>query len=157
MKHEVVLEHRFVTAIPEELEERTVYVSVEFATVAHKCCCGCGREVVTPLTPTDWSLIFDGETVSLRPSVGNWNLPCQSHYWIRNNRARWALPWSRDQIEAGQAADAQAKAVYYGREPGQPEQPAAAAATTLAAPTSGQTAPPKEKLWRRLRKLLLGW
>jgi len=34
--------------------------------------------VVTPLSPTGWSLIFDGETVSLYPSIGNWNFPCRS-------------------------------------------------------------------------------
>ena len=64
------LEHRFVEHIPEHLEPGVLYVSMKYATAAHSCCCGCGEEVVTPFTPTDWQMIFDGETVSLRPSVG---------------------------------------------------------------------------------------
>src|SRR4051812_41915563 len=89
MRPHTVLTHEFVEYVPENLEERTLYVSVKFKTVLHKCCCGCGREVVTPLSPTGWKLTFDGETISLRPSIGSWNLPCQSHYWIEDNTARW--------------------------------------------------------------------
>jgi Family of unknown function (DUF6527) len=149
MKPEIVLTHRFVTAIPEELEERTVYVSVEFTTVAHRCFCGCGREVVTPLTPKDWSLNFDGETISLNPSVGNWNIPCQSHYWIRRNRVQWALPWSRRQIEGGRAADARAKVEYYDEEPSQVE-------AKLPSPAASSPPAPKEGFWRRWWRRLFG-
>ena len=51
MRLPTVLACEFVKAIPAELEERTLYASMDYATVAHKCCCGCGREVVTPLRP----------------------------------------------------------------------------------------------------------
>jgi hypothetical protein len=85
MKTEISLRHEFVEFIPEVLAEKIVYVSVRFATAVHKCCCRCGREVVTPLTPTDWKLIFDGKTVSLDPSIGSWSFPCKSHYWIEND------------------------------------------------------------------------
>jgi hypothetical protein len=54
--------------------------------------------VVTPFTPKDWELRFDGETVSLSPSIGNWSFACQSHYWIRWNRIEWAPRWSAAQI-----------------------------------------------------------
>ena len=74
------LQHRFVPHIPEKLEPKVLYISMEYATAAHSCCCGCGEEVVTPLTPTDWRMTFDGETISLSPSIGNWNLRCRSHY-----------------------------------------------------------------------------
>jgi len=50
------------------------------------------RKLSQPLGPTDWKLTFDGESVSLYPSVGNWNFPCQSHYWIQENKVRWAPP-----------------------------------------------------------------
>lgn len=46
------LHHKFVEFIPADLEEGIVYISVEYATAAHKCACGCGSEVNTPLTPT---------------------------------------------------------------------------------------------------------
>jgi hypothetical protein len=81
--------------------------------VVHKCCCGCGKEVVTPLSPTDWKLIYDGKTISLDPSIGNWGFECRSHYWIRNSRVRWAARWSQDKINAGRAHDRFAKARYF--------------------------------------------
>ena len=51
MKRDLVLKHEFVEFIPDKLEDGIVYVSIRYATVAHKCCCGCGTEVVTPLAP----------------------------------------------------------------------------------------------------------
>lgn len=104
----------FVDAIPEAIEERTIYVAINFATAVHKCCCGCGQEVVTPLSPTDWKITYDGVSVSLSPSIGNWSFPCQSHYWIVRNEIRWAAQWSREQIKAGRAADRRAKYGCYG-------------------------------------------
>lgn len=155
MTPEIVLTHKFVCAIPEVLEERTLYVSVEFATVAHKCCCGCGREVVTPLTPTDWSLIFDGETVSLDPSVGNWNLPCQSHYWIRRNRVYWAPRWSREQVEAGHVADARTKAEYYRTAPANAEPPPPPPKSAVNADKPVEVSV-REGFWHRWKRRLFG-
>ena len=113
MKRQAILTHEFVQLIPEELKEGVIYVCVQYATVAHKCCCGCGREVVTPLSPTDWKLIFDGSTVTLEPSIGNWSFECQSHYWIRSNRVSWGRKWSRKMIDAGRAHDRSVKERYY--------------------------------------------
>jgi Family of unknown function (DUF6527) len=73
MKRQTALTHEFVEYIPDELKDGVLYVSMPFATVAHKCCCGCGKEVVTPLSPTDWTLIFDGKSITLDPSIGNWS------------------------------------------------------------------------------------
>ncbi len=109
----MVLAHEFVKAIPNDLKERTLYVSVDYATVVHKCCCGCGREVVTPLTPTDWTLIYDGVSISLNPSMGNWSFGCRSHYWISKSTVRWARPWSSSRIAAGRAQDLRLKERYY--------------------------------------------
>ena len=109
MKRNRLLVHEFSEFVPDVLEEGTLYVSVQYATVVHKCCCGCGNEVVTPLSPRDWTLMFDGKTISLHPSIGNWSFPCQSHYWIRNNRVQWAEPWSQERIDAGRTSDQFAK------------------------------------------------
>jgi hypothetical protein len=81
----VTLQHKFVELIPDSLADNILYVSLEYRTVIHKCGCGCGREIVTPISPNDWQLNFDGKTISLYPSIGNYNIPCKSHYWIRNN------------------------------------------------------------------------
>ena len=109
-----MLQHEFVEYIPDQLNEGTVYISVTFSIAAHNCCCGCGNQVITPLSPTDWQLTFDGKSVSLHPSIGNWGFPCQSHYWIKQNRVKWAPRWSRKQIEAGRLQDRRAKEKYYG-------------------------------------------
>jgi hypothetical protein len=106
------LAHEFVTAIPESLEESVLYISIPYATAAHLCACGCGREVVTPITPTDWELTFDGESVSLHPSVGNWSFPCQSHYVIKRGRVQWAPRLTREQIQRGRERDRMRKTRY---------------------------------------------
>ncbi len=113
MKRNLALTHEFVEYIPNDLKDGTIYVSVGFATVAHKCCCGCGNEVITPLSPTDWKLIFDGQSISLHPSIGNWSFACQSHYWIRQNKVVWARRWSRQEIEAGRIHDRLAMERYF--------------------------------------------
>ena len=108
------LEHRFCTNIPENLDPGVLYVSMEFATAAHSCCCGCGEEIVTPFTPTDWRMTFDGQTISLWPSVGNWSLHCRSHYVVKKGAVIEAPPWSDGQIAAERRRDQAAKARYYG-------------------------------------------
>lgn len=105
--------HRFVDDIPDEIEPFVLYVSVEHATAIHLCACGCGHEVVTPLSPTDWELIYNGESVSLNPSIGNWSFPCRSHYWIKRDRVMWAPDWSKEEVRAGRLNDAARKKVYY--------------------------------------------
>jgi len=117
--------HEFVEYIPEELRDGTIYVSIPFATAAHKCCCGCGRKVVTPLSPTDWRLIFDGDTISLDPSIGSWGLPCQSHYWITRNKVRWAGRWSKDRVEEARSHDRGLKERYFSQGNAEPAEDAA--------------------------------
>lgn len=121
MNRRTTITHEFVEHIPPTLEEEKLYISISFATAAHRGFCGCGMEVVTPLTPTDWALIFDGETVSLDPSIGNWSFPCQSHYWIERNAVIWARRWSQEEIEAGRADDRHAKRTFF--EPRSKDQP----------------------------------
>lgn len=100
------LSHKFVKNVPAALEEGVLYISIEYATAIHKCVCGCGKEVVTPLSPSGWSLIFNGKGVSLYPSIGNWSFPCQSHYWINDDEVEWAPKWTKEQIQEAQAEDA---------------------------------------------------
>lgn len=138
------LEHRFVEHIPERLEPGILYVSMEYATSAHSCCCGCGEEVVTPITPTDWRMTFDGETISLHPSIGNWTLKCRSHYVIDHSKVIEAGPWSDVQVEAERRRDRAAKARFYGQVP------------KAEAPT--YPAPPKatQGFWHRVWNMVFG-
>lgn len=105
----------FVEFIPDKVEKGVLYISTRYATATHKCACGCGEIVVTPIRPTDWTLTWNGETVTLNPSIGNWSLPCRSHYWIVENRIVWARKWSNLEVEASRAKDNLAKARYYDR------------------------------------------
>ena len=114
-----ILKHEFVEYIPAQLRDGTIYVSMTYAVAQHRCCCGCGNKVVTPFSPTDWKLIFDGTSISLDPSIGNWSFPCQSHYWITRNKVRWARQWSLEEIESVRAQDQLIKEEYFSsyREP----------------------------------------
>ena len=105
------MNHEFVEFIPEKLQDHTLYISIEYDTVSHKCACGCGHEVVTPLSPRDWKLVYNGEAVSLHPSIGNWSFDCRSHYWIKGGDIVWAEAWSKEQIEAGRRHDRALKGI----------------------------------------------
>ena len=94
----IQLPHRLVEHIPERPEPGFIYISMRFSTAVHLCACGCGMEVVTPLKPGRWSLIMSKNGVSLRPSIGNWSFPCQSHYWILEGRVEWAGAMSKKAI-----------------------------------------------------------
>ena len=94
-----IMRHEFVNHIPDVLDEGVLYISILFTTAAHMCCCGCGVEVVTPIDPGGWAMTFDGRSVSLKPSIGNSNLDCQSHYWIERGQVRWAQQFSKRRAE----------------------------------------------------------
>lgn len=110
----MTLTHKFVDNIPEKLKEGTIYVSIPFETIIHLCCCGCKNEVVTPLSPTDWNMTFDGETITLNPSIGNWNFQCKSHYFIRKNRVVWSRLYSDEEIEEVKRIDIRDRQDYIG-------------------------------------------
>ncbi len=135
MKYQTTLTHEFVEYIPEEMRDGVLYISMSYATVAHKCCCGCGKEVITPLSPTDWTLIFDGKSITLDPSVGNWSFACRSHYWIRRGKVHWAGAWTQEKIDAGRTRNRVEKQRYFGVEDTTP-------------PATQQRKP---SLWRKLK------
>lgn len=107
------LQHKFVELVPDVLEDGILYISIEYCSAIHKCVCGCGNEVVTPLSPNDWQLTFDGKTVSLYPSIGNWNFECKSHYWIIHNKVKFARKWSDSEIQFSRDKDVAKSAKYY--------------------------------------------
>ena len=93
-------------SIPAELKEGYLYISSRYQTSCHLCPCGCGHKVVTPLGPGQWALSMGWFTATLYPSIGNWILPCRSHYWIRKNRVVWAGNMTDAQIERNRRRDA---------------------------------------------------
>jgi len=150
----------FVEFVPHSLEEGAIYISIPYATASHLCACGCGAKVVTPIGQAEWELIFDGERTSLFPSIGNWQFPCKSHYWIWRNAVIWSTQWTSDQIEAGRRRDEHDLKSYFDRRireapprpPSMPSEPVA--------PTHGieESAPSRARpgLGARLGRLFRG-
>jgi hypothetical protein len=139
------IRHSFIELAPKTLEEGVLYVSVEYASAVHSCFCGCGIKVATPISPTDWKLTYDGDTVSLWPSVGNWDFPCRSHYFIERNVVRWAGAMTREEIEEGRAADRWRKAAYYNETP-----------TVTAAEPGAPTLKAPRRKWSFLKRIFGG-
>lgn len=110
------IRHAFVQAIPEVLEEDTLYISIDYVTTSHLCACGCGAEVVLPLHPTKWHLTFNGATVSMAPSIGSRTLPCRSHYWIDHGFVRWSNKMSDDDFDRALKRDQLADRRWHERE-----------------------------------------
>ena len=131
-----MLQHRFVDSIPADIEDNVLYISVPFCTAIHRCVCGCGKEVVTPLSPTDWRFTFDGKTVSLYPSIGNWNFDCRSHYFITKSKVEHVRKWKDWEVEYGRQNDVQCKEQYYGTQE----------------PEAKTNVPVKHKFWKRFKK-----
>lgn len=109
----MMLKHEFVELIPNELDEGKIYISIVHKTALHNCVCGCGMEVVTPISPVDWQLTFDGKSISLHPSIGNWSFPCRSHYWIKRCEVIWASGWSEEEIARGRKFDSLRKSEHF--------------------------------------------
>lgn len=102
-----------VQYVPKTLEPGVLYVADEFDIAVHLCACGCGSKVTTPLGPTEWRVTEQYGQPTLHPSVGNWQLPCRSHYLIISGKTRWAGQWSEEQIAAGRTAEEQRREAYY--------------------------------------------
>lgn len=99
--------------MPKDLSPGVLYISEEFGTAAHLCACGCGAKVRTPLGPTEWSLEETDGRPTLHPSVGNWQLPCQSHYLITDGEVVWARRWTAEQIADGRHREEERRRKYY--------------------------------------------
>lgn len=142
------LQPEFVDSIPKVLDEGKLYISRKYSTAVHKCCCGCGQKVVTPLRPTDWQLRVRGDSVSLWPSIGNWSFPCRSHYWIVNNRVEWSYDMKQEEIDKLRRRDARAKDRFIRTGKVDPS-----------AEHTGQESSPEEQgvsIWKAIKQWLFG-
>ena len=99
--------------MPKDLQPGVLYVSEEFDIAVHLCACGCRSKVKTPLGPTEWSIEETKGRPSLRPSIGNWQQACQSHYWIDCGEVIWAKKWTSEQIAAGRRHEEARRRAYY--------------------------------------------
>lgn len=95
----------FVEFIPANLSDGVLYISEKYKVASHLCCCGCRKEVVTPLNPAKWQLTNSNGEISLYPSIGNWSFSCKSHYWIKHGKVQWAYAMSDDEIHSVRLQD----------------------------------------------------
>lgn len=107
----IKLQH--VHFLPKELESGILYVSLEYGIAGHLCLCGCGNKVITPLGPAEWSFSETNNKPTLHPSIGNWQLPCQSHYCIIKGNIEWSYQFTEEQIAAGRKAEEEERKFYY--------------------------------------------
>lgn len=99
------LTHVFFCEIPGKLRPGVLYVSYRYRTAIHLCACGCGIEVVTPLRPSGWRLSVRKRKATLSPSIGNWSLPCKSHYFVERGRILWSYAFTAEEIDVARRAD----------------------------------------------------
>ena len=109
----MILQHNFNEFRPKELEDGVLYISMEYNSAIHKCVCGCGELVVTPLSPSEWQLTYNGKCITLYPSIGNWHFECKSHYWIRNSEVIYARKWTDEEIKVGHEKPIKKKKKYF--------------------------------------------
>ena len=88
-----------VEYMPSIFEQGILYVSNEYQIAGHLCACGCGEKVWTPLGPVDWSVMMDKNGPSMRPSIGNGQLNCKSHYVIKNGNILWCYAMTNENTE----------------------------------------------------------
>ncbi len=112
MKNASHITPKFVEFIPDQLKSGVLYISRRYATASHLCCCGCEREVVTPLNRAKWRFTERAGKITLAPSIGNWSFPCRSHYWIDANQVQWAAEMAPELILAVQARDRRDAVLY---------------------------------------------
>jgi hypothetical protein len=101
--------------MPKVLEPGVLYASEEYGAAAHLCACGCGVKIRTPLGPTEWQLDETRSGPSLSPSVGNWQQPCRSHYWIWQGRVEWSGDMTEAQIQAGRHLEHVRRQAYFAK------------------------------------------
>jgi hypothetical protein len=106
--------YEVVNSFPEKLRARTVYITADRDLAGHLCACGCEKEVITPLSPTDWSIKLNRRGVTLNPSIGNWAYPCRSHYFILDGNVVWEDNMSNETITRGRQKNRSRKLSYYG-------------------------------------------
>lgn len=72
-----------------DMKENVIYISDEFKVSGHKCMCGCGSLTIMPLGNNEWNYEIKNNKLTMWPSVGNYQMPCKSHYIIQNGGANF--------------------------------------------------------------------
>ncbi|WOF43878.1 hypothetical protein KNJ79_02675 [Sphingopyxis indica] len=103
-----------IERFPAQIEPGVLYYSQEFKMCAHRCACGCGDVIQLPVDNQNYRITVGAKGVTLRPSIGNWNV-CDAHYYITDGGVEWMPTWSAEQVAAGRAAEDARRDNYYAR------------------------------------------
>ena len=112
----MTIEHMRLEAVefmPVHLEPGILYASKKYRTAAHLCACGCGEKIRTQLGDIGWRLTVGRSGPTLYPSIGNWQKPCRSHYFIRNGRVLWQGDWTDEEIIRGRRSEEMRRDAYF--------------------------------------------
>lgn len=101
-----------VKFMPSGLEPGVLYVSEKYKTAAHLCACGCGEKIRTQLGPLGWKFTNGRIGPSLYPSIGNWQKPCRSHYYIKRGIVVWAQVFTEAEVLYGRQVEMQRRDAY---------------------------------------------
>lgn len=94
----VIFIRRDVERLPDTPESGVLYVSEKFRMTLHACACGCGHRVYTFLG--DGHRLFGTpDEPTIEPSIGVWDAPCKSHYFIEHGQVRWSKSFTEAQIQ----------------------------------------------------------
>jgi hypothetical protein len=107
-----------VEFMPSLLNPGILYVSEKYRTAAHLCACGCGEKVRTQLGPLGWEFREDRRGPTLFPSIGNWQKPCRSHYYIRDGAVLWQESWSDEEVAEGRRSELMRRNAYFSSQSG---------------------------------------
>lgn len=102
-----------VEFMPSTLEPGVLYVSQKYQTAAHLCACGCGEKIRTQLGPLGWEFSNGRSGPSLNPSIGNWQKPCRSHYFIKSGIVVWAHALTEGEVLDGRHAEVRRRDRYF--------------------------------------------
>lgn len=103
----------FVEFMPSTLDPGVLYVSQKYQTAAHLCACGCGEKIRTQLGPLGWEFSNGRSGPSLNPSIGNWQKPCRSHYFIKSGIVVWAHALTEGEVLDGRHAEVRRRDRYF--------------------------------------------
>lgn len=102
-----------VEFMPSTLEPGVLYVSQKYRTAAHLCACGCGEKIRTQLGQLGWQFTNESPGPSLYPSIGNWQKPCRSHYYIQRGLVVWAPGMTEAEVLYGRQAEMRRRDAHF--------------------------------------------
>ena len=95
----MIYRYQSVEKTPTLLQSEVVYINEEFEIATLLCPCGCNHKIVL-LCPDGHLVINDGGFATVKPSIGVWDAPCRSHFFLNSGTVDWCNSWSEERIKS---------------------------------------------------------